>query len=347
MKQRLDITYPSIQDSSVEGTLDVLISIPFEHLNHSFHLQIPKSLYEGAKAASKKALIPSGIGDAWLPGYYRSFIEDRKQIPFFTALLKPFRAIRKEQGLDSDRYLELLTAYVQGLPYDHEKTASLDIAPRFPVETAADKKGICSDKSLLLAGMLSIEGYACAILHFGPEHHAAVGIPAPSGYDFRKTGYAVIETTVVSYIGSEPCTPEGMREIKRPKVIPVGCGTKTYSAIRDTAKILAVTRDLAEKLNPEGTLASELKRLQTSITEQTENLRMVKAELESPDISFERDRELRPEARSQVLTLQQTIRQYNALAGEFSDAQKLAAFIHTNRLDRKTVMRDILEKKEK
>ena len=345
MKQRMDITYPSISESSVEGMLDVLISIPFEHLNHSFHLQIPKSLYEGAKTASKKAMIPSGIGDAWLPGYYRSFIEDRKQIPFFTALLKPFRAIRREQGLDSDRYMELLTAYVQGLPYDHDKTASLNVAPRFPVETAADKKGICSDKSLLLAAMLSIEGYACAILHFGPEHHAAVGIPAPDGYDFKKTGYAIIETTVVSYIGSEPCTPEGVREVKRPKVIPIGNGTKTYSAIRDTAKILAVTRELAEKLNPKGTLVSELKRLQASITEQTENLRHVKAELESPDISFERDAELRPEAHRQVLTLQQTIRQYNALANEFSDAQKLAAFIHVNRLDRKTVMRKILEKR--
>ena len=338
MKPALHAQYPSIADSTKEGTRNLLLSIPFEHLNHAFRLSVAESLYDGAKQSSKQALVPSGIGNAWLPGYYRSFIFDPKQDRFLTDLLKLFRKIRKDQSLDSDRYLELMTAFVQTIPYDYQKTASLDTAPRFPVETVVDGCGICSDKSLLLAAMLTKEGYSCAILHFGHDHHAAVGIPVPAGYDFAKCGYAVIETTAVSYIGGAPLAPDGPKQMRKPTVIPIGSGSRTYGAIRDLAKIHAVLAELSEKLKPEGTLASELTRLQKSIDQQTVTLRALKTELESGTLPEEEDTVRRADAHARVLRLQQTIRQYNALANEFTDAQKLMAFMHVNRLDRTAVM---------
>ncbi|HJJ55106.1 MAG TPA: hypothetical protein O0X50_03365 [Methanocorpusculum sp.] len=325
----------------MEGVRDVLISVPFEHLNHAHTLQVSNALYEGARTSSKKALVPSGIGDAWLPGYYAAFISDKAQTPFMLSLLRIFRKIRKEYGFDSDRYMEFLVAYVQGIPYDFEKTASLDTAPRFPIETVVDNTGICSDKSILLAALLSTEGYACAILHFGRDQHAAVGIPAPVGYDFDKCGYVVIETTAVSYIGGLPISPDGSQNLHRPKVIPIGNGTKTYSAIRDVARIHAVMNELKEKLKADGTLAYELTRLQIAITSQTERLRQMKIDLESGKLSADEDDILRPEAHTLLLKLQQTIRQYNALAAEFSQARELMEFIHHNRLNRATVVKKI------
>lgn len=341
MKAPSSIVYPKIEETSDAGFRDVLISIPFEHLNHAHTFHVSNALYEGARLSSKKALVPSGIGDSWLPGYYSAFIFDKAQTQFISELLHIFRKIRKDYRLDSDRYMELLAAYVQGIPYDFEKLASLDTAPRFPVETVVDNAGICSDKSLLLAALLSTEGYASAILHFGRDHHVAVGIPAPAGYDFDKCGYAVIETTAVSYIGGLPIAPDGSQNLHRPKVIPVGNGTKTYSAIRDVAKIHAVLNDLNEKLKSDGTLVSELTRLQNSIASQTEKLRQMKADLESGNLSDEEDDILRPQAHDGLLRLQQTIRQYDALAAEFSQARELMAFIYHNRLNRSAVVKKI------
>ena len=334
------VTYPKITPADTEGEIKVTVKIPYAHLNYPHIIEIDRALYDGAKASGKSASVPAGIGDAWLAGYYNAFIFDKHLAGFYPKLLAPFRKIRRELNLDSDRYLELLTAYVQALPYDREKLASIEIAPRFPVETVVDGMGICSDKSLLLAGMLSNEGYAVSLLHFGKENHLAVGIPAPAGFDFKKTGYTVIETTAVSYIGSDPCTETKGSLITRPKVIPIGNGTKTYSAIRDTAKILAVIRELEEKLNPEGTTVAELLRLKNSIENQTEILRGIKDTLErDSELTESKEKELRDAAGQKLQRLQRTIHQYNAQATEFSRAQELASFIRSNRLDRQAVVR--------
>jgi len=334
------VTYPKITPGNDTGTRMVTVKIPYAHLNYSQTIEIEDAVYTGAKASGKSASVPAGIGDAWLEGYYKAFIFDKNQDAFYPKLLSPFRKIRRELNLDSDRYLELLTAYVQGLPYDKEKLASIAIAPRFPVETVVDGTGICSDKSLLLAGLLSHEGYACSLLHFGKENHLAVGIPAPSGFDFKKTGCAVIETTAVSYIGSDPCTETQGSLVTRPKVIPIGSGTKTYSAIRDTAKILGVIRELEEKLNPEGTMVSELFRLKESVENQTEILRGLKETIEHDGtLTDAEEQELRETAGVKLQRLQKTLHQYNALAKEFARLQELAAFIRANRLDRQAVVK--------
>ena len=334
------VTYPEIIPDTDSGIRRVTVKIPYAHLNYAHTIEVDEALYAGAKKSGKSATVPAGIGDAWLAGYYRAFVFDKHQEGFYPKLLAPFRKIRKDLNLDSDRYLELLTAYVQGLPYDKEKLASIEIAPRFPVETAVDGTGICSDKSLLLAGLLSHEGYAAALLHFGKENHLAVGIPAPAGFDFQKTGYAVIETTAVSYIGSDPCTETKGSLVTRPKVIPIGNGTKTYSAIRDTAKILAVIRELEEKLNPEGTMVAELLRLKESAERQTETLRLLKEQIEQDTaLSEEEEKELLASAGRKLQRLQQTVHQYNALAKEFARLQELASFIRNNRLDRQAVVK--------
>ena len=334
------VTYPKITLSPASGTRSVTVKIPYAHLNYSHTIEVEDALYLGAKESGKSASVPAGIGDAWLAGYYKAFIFDKNLSSFYPKVLSLFRKIRRELNLDSDRYLELLTAYVQGLPYDKEKLASIEIAPRFPVETVVDGTGICSDKSLLLAGLLSCEGYACSLLHFGKENHLAVGIPAPDGFDFKKTGYAVIETTAVSYIGSDPCTETKGCLVTRPKVIPIGNGTKTYSAIRDTAKILSVIRELEDKLNPDGTMVSELLRLKSSIENQTEILRGLKDTIEHDfDLTEDEFRDLKEAAGNKLQRLQKTILQYNDLANEFSRAQELASFIRANRLDRQAVVK--------
>ena len=108
--------------------------------------------------------------------------------------------VKDENGLDSDRYLEMITAFVQSIPYeDHPGGAP----PKFPVETVAERTGDCDDKSLLLAALLSRAGYDVALLNFIENSHMGVGIAADTG-TYGSTGYAFIETTDYNFVGGRP-----------------------------------------------------------------------------------------------------------------------------------------------
>ena len=107
-----------------------------------------------ARSSEKEATVPTGIRDAWLAGYYEAFNSDPALVPFHRVLLAELRKIRSSQNYDDDVYLELITAFVQSIPYDTEKVESIDRAPWFLVETVVNGKGIYSDASLLLLGFL-------------------------------------------------------------------------------------------------------------------------------------------------------------------------------------------------
>lgn len=328
--------FPEITLSKSNGFVSAAVSFPFRHLNYSFTVNLPMSLYIGAKNSSKTAMIPSGIGDIWLSKYYESFALDKNLTEFYSEVLKPFRKIRLENNLDDDEYLELITAYVQSIPYDTEKTASIDKAPRFPVETVVDGTGICSDKSVLLAGLLSHEGYAVSILHFAKENHAAVGIKVQDGFDFMGCGYAFIETTVISFIGTSESKYAVCRT--RPKIFKIGHGTKSYGAIRETVKILKILSALEEKISPEGNLVNEIFAMKDKIESEKSEIVLSKEEIEeSPDAEKIKIHN------KKVLRLQKTMTRYNELVEEYNSSAKLAAFISHNRLDRKAVSTKLKE----
>ncbi|MDO5843960.1 MAG: hypothetical protein Q4Q53_02290 [Methanocorpusculum sp.] len=328
--------FPKITPSQSKGSVSANISFPFRHLNYSFTINVPLSLYTGAKNSSKTAMIPERIGDIWLLKYYQSFALDKNLTEFYSELLKPFRKIRFENNLDDDEYLELITAYVQSIPYDTEKVASIDKAPRFPVETAVDGTGICSDKSVLLAGLLSHEGYAVSILHFAKENHAAVGIKVADGYDFMSCGYAFIETTVISFIGTSESKYAVCRT--RPKVFKIGHGTKTYGAISETVKILKKLSALEEKISPESDAVNEIFRLKDKI--EAEKSEIVSSK---KDIDLCADAEKIKIHNKKVLRLQKDMIRYNELVEDYNACAKLAAFISHNRLDRKAVSKKLKE----
>ena len=354
------VTYPSITSldksdglARDSGDISVRISFPFRHLNHSCTISVPRSLYLAAVQSGKSALVPAGMGDAWLAGYYSAFAEDPRLQPVYTALLAKLRQIRSEQNLTSDEYLEMLAAYVQSLPYDAEKLAAKNRAPRFPVETIVDGTGICSDTSLLLAGLLAHEGYAVAVLQFTPENHVAVGIPVPAGCDYAKTGYAVIETTVISYIGdtSGEFAP-GRRITSRPKVFPIGHGSRRYGSIAEIRHILTTLDQLTEKTASDGPLVGEILRQEKMITAEKHQIadrraRIQETEQEIHCLQSSGSNGFLPAYRAYkeeidsynlaVLELGEKIARYNTLVDEFNRLAGEANFIRQNRLDRRSV----------
>ena len=235
-------------------------SYSFGQTTVSLTVPVNASVYAGAKAADKDVTIYGNVSEQeWVSQSYLSMIDDPAQDAFYSDLLGEFRKIRAGLSLDDDEYLELVAVFVQSIPY--ETTA--DNPPKYPVETFTDKSGDCDDKSLLLAGLLSREGYNVSLLSFLEESHMAVGVVCPGG-DYRGTGYAYVETTNVTLAGIQPDDLAGGIVLKSgPLVIPVGSGTKSYGACGQTTYLydmLTATHDRFESLSKEAeTKQAELK----------------------------------------------------------------------------------------
>ncbi len=83
---------------------------------------------------------------------------------------------------------------------------------RFPVEVLVDKKGVCSEKSMLLAGILAYAGYDVVLFEFEKENHMAVGIKCSCKNSFRNSGYCFIEAARIQPIGFPAEVYDGVLE---------------------------------------------------------------------------------------------------------------------------------------
>lgn len=192
---------------------------------------VDPAAYYGAKASKKETVVRGNISDsAWIRETYLAMINDPAQDPFYSSIIAAFRSIRSQQDLDDDAYLDLIAVSVQSLPYESLE----ENPPKFPIETYVDKSGDCDDKSLLLAGILSREGYNVSLLSFTPEAHMAVGVSCPGG-EYKRTGYAFIETTNLSFVGVSTDTfGDDTRLSSDPLVIRVGDGTRAYRSCNES-----------------------------------------------------------------------------------------------------------------
>ncbi|MDK2975509.1 MAG: hypothetical protein PWP08_1880, partial [Methanofollis sp.] len=195
-------TYPSITPASgISGTEEPEFVFPFEDSRYRLSVPVDAAVYSGARNGSKSAVLYREIpDDEWIATYYQAFADDPHQESLYSGLLDALSSIRDERGLDSDRYLELIAAFVQSIPYeDHPAGAP----PKFPVETVAERAGDCDDRSLLLAALLARAGYDVVLLDFTADSHMGVGVAADAN-TYGSTGYAFIETTDVNFVGVVP-----------------------------------------------------------------------------------------------------------------------------------------------
>lgn len=273
------VLYPSITlDKSVTDDLPVHAAFMFEGAPVTFDLTVDGSLYAGAVAAPKTV---TRFGDEdtadWIGDYYAAFVNEEHQLPFIDNLLDRLRTVRDERGLDADRYAELLTVYVQSIPY---RTDPVDLQPKFPVETFVDNAGDCDDKALLLASLLSREGYDVAILLFEPEKHVSLGIRSAE-IPYLETGYAFTETTTQAFIGMVPDEfADGVTLESTPRVLRINSGTLAYAAGAQVRAILdkrASAVALAAELEPQLDVAdTDLNALETRVNAQRAELQALR-----------------------------------------------------------------------
>lgn len=178
----------------------------------------------------------------WLrEAYVSSLVQASAQSRFIDDLAQQFRAIRDRHELDDNEYLEVMARAVQAIPYGVVEDEIL-----LPIEVIADGRGVCSEKSILLAALLVHEDYDTVVWVFETQGHAAVGVRS-NGATYGGSRYAFLETTRFAFIGQ--VSPEFASRgpiAKSPEMIRVG-GHKGYSAGQEVAFILGLL-DEAELL---------------------------------------------------------------------------------------------------
>jgi hypothetical protein len=200
-------------------------------------------------------------------------IQDPAQDGLYSALIAETEKIRLHRKLSDDEYLELLTVYVQSLRYQTRDQNPV----KFPVETVVDRAGDCDDKSLLLAGLLSRQGYPVALLLFGPESHMAIGVGSDN-YLYKDTGYAFVETTNYSFIGVPTARLGGNLTLySDPLVIPVSNGTKLY---RSGSKTLYI-QDMYESSDRKSKeLQPQIKSMVADLTLKQEKIAQLESQMQ-------------------------------------------------------------------
>jgi len=199
------------------------------------------TVYSGAKNTFRGSVL-LGNPDTINEQFYGAMINDPTQEALYQDLISQFRKIRAERNLTQDEYLELMTTYVQMLPYKRGENAP----PKYPVELVADTMGDCDDKALLLAGLLAREGYTVALFKFGPESHMALGVGSDA-FLYKSTNYTYIEAMVPSFIGRPSFHIVEKRPLKSdPLVVPVSNGTLLYHSGNETSYIANMS-ELADR----------------------------------------------------------------------------------------------------
>jgi hypothetical protein len=123
---------------------------------------------------------------------YLTFINEPNQQNDLDNLVNSIKAKTSNQ----DDQARIAISLVQKIPYDYAKLSSGTGATiRYPYETLYDDKGICEEKSLLLAYLLRGLGYGVVLFEYPTENHMAIGIKSPAAYAYKNTGYAFVETT--------------------------------------------------------------------------------------------------------------------------------------------------------
>jgi len=126
---------------------------------------------------------------------YNMFLNDSEDLYLLEGLLETIRYRNNGSELDMVQHL---VAFVQSIPYE------IAVPQKYPYETLYLNKGDCSDKSVLLCKLLTLEGYETCLFVYEKAEHMAVGLKVDNGEDSYHSGFCYIESTAFSPIGKIP-----------------------------------------------------------------------------------------------------------------------------------------------
>ena len=108
--------------------------------------------------------------------------------------LKPLAEEIERVTSNKDDQARIAISLVQHIPYDWDGYVTINLEGRYPYEVIYDNRGVCGEKSQLLAFLLRELGFDAVLFNFEIENHMAVGIKCPIEYSYKNIGYCFIET---------------------------------------------------------------------------------------------------------------------------------------------------------
>ncbi len=198
--------------------------ITFPYVLRGHNGTIEMVVYGGLKDYLSKLprSITYNIGES--PPTSRDFAHKFIDEPYEQIYLDQLVNLIKSETTNYDDRARIAISLVQHIPYDYDSYYNNGEA-RFPYEVLYDNKGVCQDKSYLLAALLKKLGYGVVLFEFERENHMAVGIKCPMQYSYRNTGYCFVETTsptIITYANGDYI---GVGKLKSmPEIIPISNG---------------------------------------------------------------------------------------------------------------------------
>jgi len=166
----------------------------------------------------------------------------------FTELIDFFSGVRQEKELSDDDFVELITSFVQNIPYDYASLDDPNSQLKYPYQTLFDQKGVCSDKTLVAAKLLNYYGYGVALFLFDDENHMSLGIQCPKESSSYLSGYCYVETTAAEAVGVAPELLAGNLSLKsQPQIISISKG-KQYGRAEENIKKEVKRREFCRQL---------------------------------------------------------------------------------------------------
>ena len=194
----------------------------FVYVIDSKHYFLDVTLYEGVYDYLKDLNVIC-YSHSCVDNYDIMMINNNVQYEF---LIKVVDEIKKETT-NKDEQARIAISLVQHIPYAYYENN------RYPYVVLYDNKGVCGEKSRLLAYLLRELGYGVALFSYEEENHMAVGIKCLDKYDYKDTRYCFIESTVPSIITDSLGEYEGGVGLdSMPEVIIVSGGT-TFDATEE------------------------------------------------------------------------------------------------------------------
>ncbi|TDB36828.1 MAG: hypothetical protein D9V44_09970 [Actinobacteria bacterium] len=231
--QAFDRRVAALEQQAVPGrTLEA--PLVFDFAGQTYLIRIPVDLdrVERERELDTSAVFESSGANR--ERYLRTVVDELSHSRLIGRLTDEFRLIRLEQRLDSDQYLELLARAIQQIPYGDVRRDF-----RLPSEVLVARTAVCSEKTVLLAALLQHEGYDTAVWVLDSGGHAAVGV-ACSGRGYRESGYAFVETTIVSFVGQVDARYSARSHVASPPQLVRIADGKAYRADGEVDVILGV-----------------------------------------------------------------------------------------------------------
>jgi len=255
--------------------------------------------------------------------YLKKFLEEAEEDDTISKIASDIKSEASKKELSNDKLIELTVAFVQSIPYDHDKFELVthsnkieDLYLMYPYEVLYNNKGICAGKSFLAASLIKELGYGVALFEYEPiaedeTGHMAPAIKCPQKYSSYNSGYCHIEVTGKGFkIGDIPRdidagvaktrTPinvfkeknvSDFDRLKDPKIYAISDGD-SYQEIINIAQTIQRIETLEKEIDRldqvTGSLSEECKRLEDSVRyyEQQSDLAYRKHEIVGDSASY-------------------------------------------------------------